>query len=222
MPKPTFYNLNEEKREKIKRALKKEFTKHTFEKASISNIIEEAKIPRGSFYQYFEDKEDALKYIIEDFLNDEKEEIKKLLIQNEGDIFLTTMDLYSYFIDKNYHESEVKLFQNILNKLRNENVNIYKNIKLKKFSDLKEIDENNCYINTDLLIIENEEDIEYMLRILTCILRAEIIDVIHKRISKEERKNRIIKTNTNLKKRYDKIIQNFQKIYTFFSFYDMI
>ena len=191
MPKSTFYNLNEEKREKIKRALKNEFTKHTFEKASISNIIEEANIPRGSFYQYFEDKEDALKYIIEDFLNDEKEEIKKLLIQNEGDIFLTTLDLYSYIVDKSYHETEVKLFQNIINKLRNENVNVYKNIKFKKFIDLKDMDRNNCYINTDLLTIENDEDIEYMLRILTCILRAEIIDVIHKKVSKEERKRRI-------------------------------
>ena len=192
MPKSTFYNLNKEKREKIEKALKNEFTKHTFEKASISNIIEEAKIPRGSFYQYFEDKEDALKYIIEDFVNDEKEKIKELLIQNKGDIFLTTLDLYSYFVDKNYHEKEVKLFQNIINKLRNENVNIYKNIKLKKFTDLKDTDKNNCYINTGLLSIQSDEDIEYMLRILTCILRAEVIDVMHKKVSKEERKKGII------------------------------
>ena len=205
MPKSTFYNLNEEKREKIKKALKNEFTKHTFEKASISNIIEEAKIPRGSFYQYFEDKEDALKYIIEDFVNDEKEKIKELLIQNKGDIFLTTLDLYSYFVDKNYHEKEVKLFQNIINKLRNENVNIYKNIKLKKFTDLKDNEKRNCYINTSLLAIENEEDIQYMLRILTCILRAEIMDVMQKKVSKEKRKRRIIETNRNFKKRNGKI-----------------
>ena len=192
MPKSTFYNLNEEKREKIKKALKKEFTIHSFEKASISNMIEEANIPRGSFYQYFEDKEDALKYIIEDFLNDEKEKIKELLIQNEGDIFLTTIDLYSYFVDKNYHEEEVKLFQNIINKLRNENVNIYKNIKTKRFTNLKDMDNDNCYINTSLLSIENDEDIEYMLKILTCILRAELIDVMHKKVSKEKRKRRII------------------------------
>ena len=205
MPKSTFYNLDKEKREKIEKALKNEFTKHTFEKASISNIIEEAKIPRGSFYQYFEDKEDALKYIIEDFVNDEKEKIKELLIQNKGDIFLTTLDLYSYFVDKNYHEKEVKLFQNIVNKLRNENVNIYKNIKLKKFTDLKDNEKRNCYINTSLLAIENEEDIQYMLRILTCILRAEIMDVMQKKVSKEKRKRRIIETNRNFKKRNEEI-----------------
>ena len=65
MPKETFYNLNEEKKEKIEKAIINEFSRNSFEKASISNIIEEAKIPRGSFYQYFDDKEDAVKYIIE-------------------------------------------------------------------------------------------------------------------------------------------------------------
>ncbi len=192
MPKSTFYNLNEEKREKIEKALKKEFSRNTFEKASISNIIEEANIPRGSFYQYFEDKDDALKYIIGNFLNDEKKQIKKLLIEHDGDIFYTTLDLYSYFIDRSYNETEVKLFQNIINKLRNENVNIYKDIKRSEFTKIKNMDKDNCCINTSQLNIQNEDDIEYMLRILTCILRAEIIDVMHKKVSKEERKRSII------------------------------
>lgn len=192
MPKSTFYNLNEEKREKIEKALKKEFSRNTFEKASISNIIEEANIPRGSFYQYFEDKDDALRYIIGNFLNDEKKQIKKLLIEHDGDIFYTTLDLYSYFIDRSYNETEVKLFQNIINKLRNENVSIYKDIKRSEFTKIKNMDKDNCCINTSQLNIQNEDDIEYMLRILTCILRAEIIDVMHKKVSKEERKRSII------------------------------
>ena len=33
-------------------------------KISIKNIFEEAEIARGSFYQYFESKEDLLKYIL--------------------------------------------------------------------------------------------------------------------------------------------------------------
>ena len=192
MPKSTFYNLNDEKREKIEKALRNEFSKNLFEKTSISNIIEEAQIPRGSFYQYFEDKEDALKHIIKSFLAKEKEEIKKLLIKNAGDIFVTTLDLYSYFVDKSYDETEKRLFQNIMNKLRNENVNIFDSIELKKFKSLKDIDENNCYINTDLLNIDNENDIIYILKILTCVLRTEIIDVMHGKVSKEMRKVRII------------------------------
>ena len=54
------------------------------------------------------------------------------------------------------------------------------------------MDKDNCCINTSQLNIQNEDDIEYMLRILTCILRAEIIDVMHKKVSKEERKRSII------------------------------
>ncbi len=192
MPKSTFYNLNDEKREKIEKALRNEFSKNIFEKTSISNIIEEAQIPRGSFYQYFEDKEDALKHIIKNFLAKEKEEIKKLLIKNEGNIFVTTLDLYSYFVEKSYNETEKRLFQNIMNKLRNENVNIFDSIELKKFKSLKDIDENNCYINTDLLNIDNENDIIYILKILTCVLRTEVIDVMHGKISKKMRKRRIV------------------------------
>ncbi len=118
MPKSTFYNLKKEKREKIEEALKKEFSENIFEKASVSNIIEKAGIPRGSFYQYFEDKEDASKYIIKKFLDNVKKEIKTLLTKNDGDIFDTTLDLYCFLVDRNYNETEVKLFQNIINKLR--------------------------------------------------------------------------------------------------------
>ena len=56
MPKETFFHLKEEKKENIEKALIAEFSSVTFEEASISNIIERAKIPRGSFYQYFLDK----------------------------------------------------------------------------------------------------------------------------------------------------------------------
>ena len=49
MPKATFFNLNNTKRENIEKAIEEEFGRTTFEKASISSIIEKAKIPRGSF-----------------------------------------------------------------------------------------------------------------------------------------------------------------------------
>ena len=35
MPKSTFYNLNDEKREKIEKALRNEFSKNIFEKTSL-------------------------------------------------------------------------------------------------------------------------------------------------------------------------------------------
>ena len=87
MPKETFYHLSTEKREKVEKALEKELGRTTFEKASISKIVEEANIPRGSFYQYFEDKEDAIKYVMEKYIILEKETVKKILKETKGNIF---------------------------------------------------------------------------------------------------------------------------------------
>lgn len=61
MPKETFLKLPKEKIEKIIKAAKKEFERVPIEQASIKNIVEDAEIARGSFYQYFESKEDLMR-----------------------------------------------------------------------------------------------------------------------------------------------------------------
>ncbi len=62
MPKQTFFNLPEEKREKIIRAAIEEFSLHGYAKTSINSIAERAEIAKGSIYQYFEDKKDFYLY----------------------------------------------------------------------------------------------------------------------------------------------------------------
>lgn len=151
MPKSTFYNLNNEKKEKIEKALKKEFSKHSFEKASISNIIEEAQIPRGSFYQYFEDKEDAIKYIIQKFILAEEELIGKILIDTNGDIFESAIKMYDYMVEELLKDNSFKLVRNILQELKKENFSIFdKNNKLGNKSQL------NNLINKETLNLDNE------------------------------------------------------------------
>ncbi|BBF43610.1 transcriptional regulator, TetR family [Lachnospiraceae bacterium KM106-2] len=59
MPKQTFYNLSEDKQKTIIDAARNEFSIHSFYDASINQIIKDAGISRGSFYQYFENKEDV-------------------------------------------------------------------------------------------------------------------------------------------------------------------
>ncbi len=66
MPKDTFFNLSKEKKNKIVKAAKIEFTEYPLRKARVSNIIKTASIPRGSFYQYFEDLDDLYYYVIDD------------------------------------------------------------------------------------------------------------------------------------------------------------
>ncbi|QHQ61593.1 TetR family transcriptional regulator [Anaerocolumna sedimenticola] len=65
MPKDTFNNLSEDKKKKIFKAAVKEFSSKRFSEASINQIVKLAEIPRGSFYQYFQDKEDIYLYMIE-------------------------------------------------------------------------------------------------------------------------------------------------------------
>ena len=65
MPKDTFFNLPEEKRQRIMDLAVAEFAANPYEVASISDIVRKAGIAKGSFYQYFEDKKDLYIYLIE-------------------------------------------------------------------------------------------------------------------------------------------------------------
>jgi len=69
MPKETFFHLNEVKRNKIIEAATKEFTINPLRKSRVSNIIKVAGIPRGSFYQYFNDLDDLYFYVINNVFN---------------------------------------------------------------------------------------------------------------------------------------------------------
>lgn len=63
MPTQTFFNLPLKKRRKILSAAVHEFTIRNLAEANISNIVKEADISRGSFYQYFNNKEDVYVHI---------------------------------------------------------------------------------------------------------------------------------------------------------------
>jgi AcrR family transcriptional regulator len=65
VPKQTFFNLPEDKRSRILDAAMAEIGSKPFEKVSVSDIIEKAEIPRGSFYQYFDDLKDLYRYILQ-------------------------------------------------------------------------------------------------------------------------------------------------------------
>lgn len=64
MPTSTFYNLNEDKQKRIFSAAVREFAARRFSEASINQIIKDAEISRGSFYQYFEGKEDLYLHVL--------------------------------------------------------------------------------------------------------------------------------------------------------------
>lgn len=196
MPKQTFFNLKEDKKEKIEKALIKEFSRNSFEKASISNIILEANIPRGSFYQYFEDKEDAIYYIIDKYLEKEKNKIYQYLLRNKGDIFETAVNIYEDMAKITEKDENERLFKNILQEVKKNNINIFGECKemLRSKRTIEKM------INKEELKIENDDDLQYFLKILNAIVRAISMEVVLKKITFEEGKQRLIREMEILKK----------------------
>ncbi|MBE9077201.1 TetR/AcrR family transcriptional regulator [Romeria aff. gracilis LEGE 07310] len=64
MPNQTFFNLPDKKRQLITELAIAEFASYDYDTASISNVVKQAKIAKGSFYQYFEDKKDLYLYLV--------------------------------------------------------------------------------------------------------------------------------------------------------------
>jgi len=90
MPKQTFFNLPDEKRDNILKLAIEEFAENDYKNASISRIVNRAGIAKGSFYQYFEDKKDLYLYLI-DLSAQEK---TNMLAENQPPD--SDMDVFSY------------------------------------------------------------------------------------------------------------------------------
>ena len=195
MPKETFLKLSKEKQQKVINAAKKEFARVPIENVSIKNIVEEADIARGSFYQYFESKEDLLIYILKE--NSEKLNIK---LKNEvsktnGDIFKLYIFLYDSMLEEFTGNSDQDLFKQIFINLKSSDENIFdivKNIKPQKIIDYYEqIDKTN-------LKIENYDDLTVVCDMLNAITRRAVIKNF-KNKSKEECKAMFLKEIEYLK-----------------------
>jgi AcrR family transcriptional regulator len=65
MPKPTWVNLDERRRDRVLRAAMAEFGTHGYSTGSLNVIAREAGVAKGSLFQYFEDKLDLFVHIAE-------------------------------------------------------------------------------------------------------------------------------------------------------------
>jgi AcrR family transcriptional regulator len=76
MPKQTFLNLPEEKRNNVVNAAIDEFAQHGLENGSTNRIVAKSGISKGSFYQYFEEKLDVFMYLLTVLENEKIEYFK--------------------------------------------------------------------------------------------------------------------------------------------------
>jgi AcrR family transcriptional regulator len=113
MAKQTFLNLPEEKRKTIVKSAKKEFSRVALKDALVSNIVKEASIPRGSFYQYFNDLEDCFYYIVGEYSTNIKKKLLENLTKSNGDLLLSYQQLYIYILDMIEDKENKEYFENI-------------------------------------------------------------------------------------------------------------
>ncbi|KYG90046.1 hypothetical protein A0U40_07335 [[Bacillus] sp. KCTC 13219] len=87
MPKQTFFNLPEEKKQRIVDVTYEIFTNTKYEDVNIRDIAKKSGISVGSFYQYFHDKDDLYLYfftcIEKKYMDKQKEKTSGILFGNE-------------------------------------------------------------------------------------------------------------------------------------------
>ncbi len=195
MPKETFLKLSKEKQQKVINSAKKEFARVPIENVSIKNIVEEADIARGSFYQYFESKEDLLIYILKENSEKLNTKLKNEVSKTKGDIFKLYIFLYDSMLEEFMDNSDQELFKQIFINLKSSDENIFdlvKTTKPQKIIDYYEqIDKTN-------LKIESHEDLVVICDMLNAITRRAVIKNF-KNKSKEECRKMFLKEIEYLK-----------------------
>lgn len=129
MPKETFLKLSKEKKQKVLNAAKREFARVPIEQVSIKNIVENAEIARGSFYQYFESKEDLLAYILKENADEIDTKIKNKIYETKGNIFDAYIELYDLMVKKFVENTEQEFFKQIFINLRLSDESLFTLIK---------------------------------------------------------------------------------------------
>ena len=185
MPKQTFFNLPEEKKQNLIAAAEIEFSKVPLMKASVANIIKIAGIPRGSFYQYFENIEDLYMYLLEQETDKKKEEFISLLKKHHGDIIETVTEMYENFLVEMPDEEEHAFLKNgILNFTNRDGYSLTDLFDTANESEYaKEI----IYlIDKERLNIKENNELIHIMQIIMAVVFRNFIEKFLKELSDEE------------------------------------
>ena len=193
MPTETFFNLPKEKQARILKAAKQEFSRVGLNEASIARIIKEADISRGSFYQYFTDKEDLYYYYFQTLKSSGHRYLIQTIEEKEGDLFLAIEEYFMRLAPEIFDGEDRQFYQNLFMNLDAHGFQrmvpqlekkVATKIKPKRcphqqkhFSVLKVVD-------TKKLKINNEEELEILFKMLMHVIFSTIAEGY--RLRKEE------------------------------------
>lgn len=114
MPKKIFNNISKEKQEMFINAAMEEFTSKSFEQVSVNSIVKKASISRGSFYTYFENKDELFNFIFNQVKEERFNHAKELISESNADFFVFIKKLFEYDFDNFSTNNRYSLFRNYI------------------------------------------------------------------------------------------------------------
>ncbi len=163
----------------------KEFSRVPLSEASIANIIKDAAIPRGSFYQYFEDKEDIFYFLLEEYSSTLNQRFRLILVKEDGDLIPTFIESYRMMLESIQNKEFRYFFKNAFLNMnyRIENTiskSISEERRNSRFAEVVKL------VNKDLLNIQHEEELIHVVKIIRAVTFQNLIQVFALDLSMEE------------------------------------
>lgn len=195
MPKITFYNLPKEKKRTLIEAARNEFSRVPLYDASIANIVKTAGIPRGSFYQYFENKEDAFFYLLNEYVKSLSLHFVQNLKRHNGDIFSAMLEFYPIIIEDEANYSFLKnAFLNMSYKIERTFSKVVSSQDIEE--NMKEI----SILDRSKLNIENDKELSHVVQIILSVTFRNFVKKFAQDLTYEEAMNNYT-TEMNLLKK---------------------
>lgn len=119
MPTQRFLHLPPAKQQRILGAARQELCRVPAEQMSINKIVQAAQIPRGSFYQYFEDKADLLRTLLCGYAAAARARLCAAIAAGQTDVFALTLAVFDDICDSaDETQDTAALFKNLFSGLK--------------------------------------------------------------------------------------------------------
>lgn len=164
MPSNTFLNLPEDKQTRLMDAASREFSAKPYNEASINKIIQEAGIPRGSFYMYFQDKEELFRYLVHGYVEQLLMVMEEALLREGGDVFAAMRALFDYVWEK--REERALGGMGAMSAIISRNGGMQRGALLDLLDSGEALERLRQSVNPALLDLRREEDLDDLLAVL--------------------------------------------------------
>jgi AcrR family transcriptional regulator len=132
MPENTFHNLSDERQQEILEVAYREFTLHDYQTASLSRIIKNLGLAKGSFYRYFTSKKELYFYLLERSTMERFEKVEERVNDPDLDLYELLLTNWKDKIEyEGSHPVESGFFFRVLRERSNEEIGDLE-IRLKK------------------------------------------------------------------------------------------